>query len=348
VTRPTLLVALVALGAAVGHAEDDSGLSQLWVDHAVADADHVLEGDYEGGSLTVSAELAGPLGKKVVPIERGDVELGKDDLVQGAQAPGGHGVFFLQDRMQDRTRLVQRLIGWQGAAGVAWIRSDVYFYRPSSEDPDRLAPARVCTERAFRDAIARAFERREALTQAVATLDTGARVGKLSAIVLSPREAPADVLRELGGDPFVERALVAVAGCGSEALGALADLRDRAPQPWIRINALRLFGTTGAEPQEATRRLEKIAADPGASQEEVVTAIDMLFDREASLELLEKLSHDTRVPVRRSVAMTLRERVTDLKLLERLMDDDDASVRERARVSARAAAHRLGLPDPTR
>jgi hypothetical protein len=346
--RVLVIAGLIALGLNVARADDEPGLPQLWVDHAVAAADHVAEGTYEGGTLTVASELKGLLGTRVVAVQRGDVELSKDDLARDAIHPGGHGVFFLQDRSAQEGELVNRLIGWRGPSGVAWIRSDVYLYRPSAEDPDRLGPQRVCTERAFREALARAFARNKQLQEAVAIVDTAVRIEKLGAIVLSSREAPPEVMRELGPDPFSERALVAVAECGPRALDALGELRAHAPQPWIRVNAIRLFGSVVGVGREAARRIEGIAADPGASEEEVVAAVDMLFDREASLELLERLSHDRRAPVRRSVAMTLREKVKDLTLLERMTEDEDPSVRERARVSVRAAAHRLGLPDPTK
>ncbi len=43
------------------------------MDHGVAAGDHVVEGKYRGGALTVTAGLKGTLGKRVVFVERGDV-----------------------------------------------------------------------------------------------------------------------------------------------------------------------------------------------------------------------------------------------------------------------------------
>lgn len=328
---------------AAARAEDSPKVPQLWLDHAVSTCEHVVLGTHVKGSVTAEAELQGQLPARTVFA--GGLEVEKAALAPGARRLGGRAIFFLQDRSLAPGEDRRQLMGWQAAEGVAWIESEtVLVYRPAPGDPDHEAPVAVPLGE-FLAALGRSLERERGLEDAVAIVESASRLERLAAIALSPRDGPPEVVAELGVDPFARRALAEIPTCGPEAFEKLQEIRSRAPASWIKSSAIRLLGTVRGLGARAGRALEAIAQDEKAPEDEVVAAIDSLFSVEdASLEILERLSHDERPRVRASVAMTLCEKVKDLTILERLTHDPDANVRERALVAARGAAIRLGIP----
>ncbi len=318
-------------------------MPQLWLDHAVSTCEHVVVGTYAKGAITAEKELKGKLPAKTVFV--GGLEVEKSLLAPKAEKLGGRGIFFLQDRALNPGEDPRRLIGWETAEGVGWIKSDtVFIYRTLPDDPNHYAPVAAGPVKDFEAALARSLEREGELLAAVATIESKTRLEKLAAIVLTPRDGPREVVADLGVDPLARRALTEVPLCGPEAFEKLQEIRVKALLPWIKSSAIRLLGTVRGLGSKAARALEAIAQDEKAPEDEVVAAVDSLFSvEEASLDVLDRLSYDKRPRVRASVAMTLCEKVKDLTILERLMRDPDQNVRERAVVAARGAALRLGM-----
>jgi hypothetical protein len=339
-------LALVALLAATVTARADDP-EQLWVDHAVSSSDHVVRGTAEKGTVHVARSLKGTLAEPTAIVDRDDAEPPADALVPGTTRLSGEAVFFLVGQFDGKGADPRRFMLWEGAQGIAWLGTAALGYRPSSADPDRLEIAVLGSTTAFVAAIDRALERDRALAATIALVDTAARTQGLVAVALAARSGPASIEEELGPDPFATRALLELPRCGAAAIDAIALVRSRTTLAWVKAAAIRSLAAVAGAPEAAARRLEAIAQDPGASEDEVVAAVDMLFHVEAaSLDALERLSRDPRPRVRASVAATVREKVKDLTLLSGLMKDPDAHVRAQAWTSARAAARRLGLEDP--
>lgn len=314
--------------------------TQLWLDHAVSAADHVVRGRYGSGRLEVAKELKGKLTARIVGVERDEVELKDEDLVPGTPHLKGDGVFFLLGRFDGEGADARRFMEWQGTEGVAWEGTVAFLgYRPNADDKERLVE--IASRADFETMLAGALARDTLLGEALAVVDTKARVAQLLGVVKTTHHAPAAAESDLGPDPFTQRALIEIGHAG--AVEALDEVRRGASTRWLKAAAVRAMAPSPG----SVKRLEAIATDKTASEDEVVAAIDMLFSSDhADLETLEKLSLDERVRVRRAVASALREKVKDLRVLERLMKDKDPTVRGAATEAARAAARRLALPMP--
>jgi len=336
---PFLGTLLFLLVAGVASAED--GLSQLQLDHAVAGSEHIVRGSYDAGVLTVEKELKGKLATPGrLSLERDEVELKDDDLVPGTPHMKGKGVFFLVARFDGRGEDTRRFMEWGNVEGVAWEGTVSFLgYRPATDDRFRIID--LAARDAFEKLLASSLERQASLDKALAAVDTKTKAEALAGIVATVRDGPASVTSELGPDPFAARAITEIGNLGEVA--TLEKLRKDARQGWIKAASIRAMAAVEGN----VSKIEQIALDPDAGEDEVVAAIDMLFATEkAGVATLEKLSWDARPRVRRAVAAALREKVTDLKTLERLMGDHDPSVKAAATDSARAAARRLGLPLP--
>ena len=320
---------------------------QLWVDHAVSSSDQVVRGTIDKGAVHVVQSLKGTLAGPTVIVDRDDAEPAADALVPGTTRLSGEAVFFLVGRFDGKGADSRRFMLWEGPGGIAWLGSAAAGYRPSAADPDRLEVAVLGSTTTFLEAIDRALARDRALTATIALVDTAARTKELVLAALAARPGLKAIEDELGPDPFAARALLELPRCGPPAIDAIAEVRSRSTLAWVKAAAIRALAAVADAPEAAARRLEAIAQDGGASEDEVVAAVDMLFHLEAaSLDALEKLSRDPRPRVRASVAATVREKVKDLTLLSGLMKDPDAHVRDQAWTAARAAARRLGLEDP--
>jgi hypothetical protein len=332
-----VLVALLAPAALAQEAE-----LQLRLDHAVAESDHVVRGQYRSGTLAVKEELKGRLAERGVHLDRDDVEPREADLVPGTpRLASGEGVFFLVARFDGKGEDARSFIEWQGAEGVAWEGTQG-FLRYLETDDGRLAIAEVSSRATFERLLAASVAKERALEAALAVVDTSARARSLAELVASAHDAPREVEAALGPDPFAQRALVEIGHAGAASL--LDEIRAKTTLPWVKPACVRALALV----PESVGRLEALAASAAASEDEVVAAIDMLFatDDASATATLVALSVDPRARVRRATAAALREKVKDLDALERLMKDPDVSVRDAARDSARAAARRLGLELP--
>jgi hypothetical protein len=334
-------IATLLLLPALALADD---ATQLRIDHAVYSSDHVVRGRYEGGRLEVDEELKGKLPSKVVALERDEVELKDEELAPGAIHMKGKGVFFLLDRFGGSGADAKRFMEWEAVEGVAWEGS-VSFLRYKATDDDKQALVEIAKREDFQAALLEALELDGKLAKAIAMVDTYGRVQTLKKLVLTVdlRPAPEALVKELGPDPFAQRALIELGHSG--ALDALEHIRSSAKpeSAWMKAAAVRAM----APAKGALEKLEKIASSKESSEDEVVAAIEMIFSfDDKGLATLEHLSWDERPRVRKAVAAALREKVQDLKVLMRLMEDKDAGVRVAATEAAKAAARRLGVELP--
>src|SRR4051812_37728328 len=104
-----LLASSLASSLALGN---DDQVTQLWLDHAVAQSDYVVRGRYEGGRLDVLSQHKGKLPAAAVAIDRNEVEARPDELVPGTPHMKGDGVFFLQRRFDGAGADARRFIEW--------------------------------------------------------------------------------------------------------------------------------------------------------------------------------------------------------------------------------------------